>query len=95
MPAYGLIPWPDAQPDYSQLDAAILGHAAGEDDFFTPEAAMELETQLKALGLDVAFHHYPDVDHAFFNEDRPEVHDPESADLLWDRSIAFFRNSLS
>jgi len=95
VPAYGLIPWPDAQPDFSQLDAAILGHAAGEDDFFTPEAAMELEAQLKAQGLDVAFHHYPDVDHAFFNEDRPEVHDPESADLLWDRSIAFFRNSLS
>jgi carboxymethylenebutenolidase len=95
VPAYGLIPWPDAQPDFSQLDAAILGHAAGEDDYFTPEAAMELEAQLKALGKDVAFHHYPDVDHAFFNEDRPEVHDQDSADLLWDRSIAFFRDKLS
>jgi carboxymethylenebutenolidase len=95
VPAYGLIPWPDAQPDFAQLDAAILGHAAGEDDYFTPEAAMELEAQLKALGKDVAFHHYPDVDHAFFNEDRPEVHDQDSADLLWDRSIAFFRDTLS
>jgi carboxymethylenebutenolidase len=95
VPAYGLIPWPDAQPDFGQLDAAILGHAAGEDDYFTPEAAMELEAQLKALGKDVAFHHYPDVDHAFFNEDRPEVHDQDSADLLWDRSIAFFRDKLS
>lgn len=95
VPAYGLIPWPDAQPDFAQLDAAILGHAAGEDDYFTPEAAMELEAQLKALGKDVAFHHYPDVDHAFFNEDRPEVHDQGSADLLWDRSIAFFRDKLS
>jgi carboxymethylenebutenolidase len=95
VPAYGLIPWPDAQPDFAQLDAAILGHAAGEDDYFTPEAAMELEAQLKALGKDVAFHHYPDVDHAFFNEDRPEVHDQDSADLLWDRSIAFFRDKLS
>jgi carboxymethylenebutenolidase len=94
VPAYGLIPWPDAQPDFAQLDAAILGHAAGEDDYFTPEAAMELEAQLKALGKDVAFHHYPDVDHAFFNEDRPEVHDQDSADLLWDRSIAFFRDKL-
>jgi carboxymethylenebutenolidase len=95
VPAYGLIPWPDAQPDFAQLDAAILGHAAGEDDYFTPEAAMELEAQLKALGKDVAFHHYPDVDHAFFNEDRPEVHDQDSADLLWDRSLAFFRDTLS
>jgi carboxymethylenebutenolidase len=95
VPAYGLIPWPDAQPDFSKLDAAILGHAAGLDDYFTPEAAQELEAQLKALGKQVEFHHYPSAGHAFFNEDRPEAYDPESADLLWDRSIAFFRNTLS
>jgi carboxymethylenebutenolidase len=95
VPAYGLIPWPDAQPDFSKLDAAVLGHAAGQDDYFTPEAARELEAQLTALGKDVEFHHYPDAGHAFFNEDRPEAYHPESADLLWDRSVAFFRNTLS
>ncbi len=94
VPAYGLIPWPDAQPDFTKLDAAILGHAAGQDDFFTPDAARELESQLKAMGKDVEFHHYPGADHAFFNEDRPEVHDQEAADLLWERSIAFFRTAL-
>ena len=93
--AYGLIPWPDAQPDFSKLDAAVLGHAAGQDDYFTPEAARELESRLKSMGKDVEFHHYPGADHAFFNEDRPEVHDEESARLLWDRSIAFFRENLS
>jgi carboxymethylenebutenolidase len=94
VPAYGLIPWPDAQPDFAKLDAAVLGHAAGQDDFFTPEAARELEAQLKSLGKDVEFHHYPDAGHAFFNEDRPEAHDEEAANLLWDRSIAFFRDTL-
>ena len=94
VPAYGLIPWPDAQPDFAKLDAAVLGHAAGQDDFFTPEAARELEAQLKSLGKDVSFHHYPDAGHAFFNEDRPEAHDEEAAGLLWDRSIAFFRDTL-
>ncbi len=94
VPAYGLIPWPDAQPDFAELDAAVLGHAAGQDDYFTPEAARELEAQLKSLGKDVSFHHYPDAGHAFFNEDRPEVHDEEAAGLLWDRSIAFFRDTL-
>ncbi len=94
VPAYGLIPWPDAQPDFSKLDAAVLGHAAGQDDYFTPDAARELEAQLKSLGKKVEFYHYPDAGHAFFNEDRPEVHHEESAQLLWDRSIAFFRNTL-
>jgi carboxymethylenebutenolidase len=95
VPAYGLIPWPDAQPDFSELDAAVLGHAAGQDDYFTPEAARELEAQLRAMGKDVEFHHYADAGHAFFNEDRPEAHHLESADLLWERSVAFFRNTLS
>jgi len=94
VPAYGLIPWPDAQPDYSALDAAILGHAAGQDDYFTPDAARELEAQLRALGKDVEFHHYTDAGHAFFNEDRPEAYHEESAEQLWDRSVAFFRRTL-
>jgi carboxymethylenebutenolidase len=94
VPAYGLIPWPDAQPDFAKLDAAVMGHAAGQDDYFTPEAARELEAELKALGKKVEFHHYPDAGHAFFNEDRPEAHHEESAQLLWDRSITFFRDTL-
>jgi carboxymethylenebutenolidase len=69
-------------------------HAAGLDDYFTPEAARELEARLRSLGKDVEFFHYPDVDHAFFNEDRPEVHHEESAQQLWDRSVAFFRRTL-
>jgi carboxymethylenebutenolidase len=95
VPAYGLIPWPDARPDYSKLGAAVLGHAAEEDDFFTPDAARALEAELKGMGKNVEFHHYPGAGHAFFNEDRPEAYDHDSAELLWDRTIAFFREQLS
>ena len=94
VPAYGLIPWPDARPDFSKLDAAVLGHAAGEDDFFTPEAARQLEAELKGLGKSVEFHFYPGAGHAFFNEDRPEAYHRDSAELLWDRTVAFFRQTL-
>jgi carboxymethylenebutenolidase len=94
VPAYGLIPWPDARPDFSKLDAAVLGHAAGDDDFFTPDAARELEAELTGLGKSVEFHFYPGAGHAFFNEDRPEVYHRASAELLWDRTVAFFRQTL-
>jgi carboxymethylenebutenolidase len=94
VPAYGLIPWPDARPDYSLLDAAVLGHAAEDDDYFTPEAARQLETELRDLGTSVEFHVYPGAGHAFFNEDRPEAYHEESAHLLWDRTVAFFRQTL-
>ncbi|MGP0110007.1 MAG: dienelactone hydrolase family protein [Acidimicrobiales bacterium] len=95
VPAYGVIPWADARPDYSRLDAAVLGHAAEQDDFFTPDAARALEAELRGLGKDVEFHHYPGVGHAFFNDERPEAYDHDSAELLWDRTVAFFRERLN
>jgi carboxymethylenebutenolidase len=92
--AYGLIPWPDATPDYSNLTARVLGHFGENDDFFTPDAARQLESQLTQLGKDATFYTYEGVSHAFFNEDRPEVYNAEAAALLWDRSVAFFRETL-
>jgi carboxymethylenebutenolidase len=95
VPCYGVIAWPDAQPDYSQLTAAVQGHYAGNDDFFTPEAAEALGEQLRALGKDVEIFIYPDTDHAFFNDTRPEVYDADAAQAVWDRSLAFFASHLS
>ena len=94
VPAYGVIPWPDAQPDYSPMTATVLGHAAELDGFFTPDAVRALEEQLRGLGKTVTFHQYPGVDHAFFNEDRPEVYNREAAELLWERTVAFLHERL-
>ena len=35
VPFYGLIPWPEAAPDYSAISASILGHYAGGGSSFT------------------------------------------------------------
>jgi carboxymethylenebutenolidase len=94
VPCYGVIAWPDAQPDYSRLTAAVQGHYAGNDDFFTPEAAEALGEQLRALGKEVEIFIYPDTDHAFFNDTRPEVYDAEAARAVWDRALAFFASHL-
>jgi carboxymethylenebutenolidase len=90
VPCYGIIPWPDAQPDYSTLSAAVLGHYAANDSFFTPDAANALADQLRALGKSVAIVVYPDTDHAFFNDDRPEVYNEAAAQQLWNRTVEFF-----
>ena len=94
VPAYGVIPWPDARPDYSAMTAAVLGHVAELDGSFSPDAAAALEATLTALGRDASFLVYPGVDHAFFNEDRPEVYDAVAAGLLWERTVAFLHAQL-
>jgi carboxymethylenebutenolidase len=91
---YGLIPWPEAQPDFSKLSAAVLVHVAGQDEYFTPEAGRALEAQLEGLGKDVEFHVYDGADHAFFNDTRPEVHDAGASALAWTRTIDFFHTRL-
>ena len=94
VPAYGVIPWPDAQPDYSAMQAVVEGHVAELDGSFSPAAADALVDELTALGKKASFHLYPGVDHAFFNEDRPEVFDADAANLLWERTVAFLRSQL-
>jgi carboxymethylenebutenolidase len=54
----------------------------------------ELEGKLKALGKRAEMHIYPEADHAFFNDERPEVYDEEAARDAWRRTIAFFRQEL-
>jgi carboxymethylenebutenolidase len=94
VPFYGVIPWEHGQPDWSQLQAAVEGHFAEEDGFFTPEKVRELESTLKGLGKDVDFILYPGVDHAFFNDTRPDVYDEHAADLAWIRTLEFLRAKL-
>ena len=87
VPWYGVIPWPDAQPDWSAVGGTIVGHIAENDGFFGPDAAAELETTLTDLGKDATFHVYLGGEHAFFNDTRPEVYSSEHSDLAWNRTI--------
>jgi carboxymethylenebutenolidase len=89
---YGVIAWPDAQPDWSALQAPVLMHIASEDGFFTPDAARELEKTLKELGKDVTLYIYDGADHAFFNDTRPEVYNPDASAQAWERTLAFLHD---
>jgi carboxymethylenebutenolidase len=94
VPFYGIIPWPEAQPDFAPMGAAVLAHIGEKDDYFGPEPAAALEAQLKELGKDVEFHIYPGTEHAFFNDTRPEVYDADASALAWRRTIDFLHARL-
>jgi carboxymethylenebutenolidase len=94
-PFYGLIPWESAQPDWSKLDAKVVGQYAAEDGYFSPELARGFEQQLKDLGKDATIHIHPGVDHAFFNDTRPEVYSAEASASAWDETLDLFRSTLT
>ena len=87
VPWYGVIPWENAQPDWSALEATIVAHIAEHDDFFGPAAAAELDATLRDLGKNATFHVYAGAEHAFFNDTRPEVHQADHSALAWGRTI--------
>ena len=85
---------PNVKPDLPSLQAPVLGIYAERDQFVPPESVRELERQLKALGKSVEIHIYPDTDHAFFNDQRPDVYNPKAAEDAWRRVIQFFAKHL-
>ena len=85
---------PKVRPDLENLRAPLLGLYAERDTFATPEGARELEVKLKALGKKAEIHIYPDADHAFFNDERPEVYQPEAAADAWRRTVRFLHKHL-
>lgn len=94
VPCYGVIPWPEAQPDYARLSAAVEGHYAEHDESASPGAVHALEEQLRSLGKDVTMVIHPGTQHAFFNDTRPEVYDAQESSKLWGSALTFFRSRL-
>ncbi|MBI2724364.1 MAG: dienelactone hydrolase family protein [Chloroflexi bacterium] len=90
---YGVLP--GAQPDISKLKAPVMGHYAEHDDFASPQKAHELEAQIRAQGGHAQFYVYDGVEHAFFNDDRPEVYNKGAAETSWARTMAFLKEHLS
>jgi len=63
----------------------------GENDKGVPaEQGRQLEAKLKQLGKNVQLIVYPNADHAFFNDMRPEVYNASAAADAWKRTIDFF-----
>ena len=86
---------PNVKPDLASLKAPVLGLYAGLDTFVTPELVAGLDATLTSLGKRHHFQLYPNAQHAFFNEDRPEVYDQAAAADAWTRTLGFLRAELT
>ena len=85
---------PNVAPDLENMRAPLLGLYAERDTFATPEGARQLGAKLKSLGRRAEIHIYENADHAFFNDERPEVFKPDAAADAWRRTVSFLREHL-
>jgi carboxymethylenebutenolidase len=85
---------PNVKPDYSKLAGPVLGLFAERDQFVTPKVARDVDASIKKAGKQSEIHVYPGVDHAFFNDDRPDAYNTAAADDAWRRTLSFFRQHL-
>jgi carboxymethylenebutenolidase len=83
VPFYGL----PGDLDWSKIDAPVQAHFAQHDTWATVAGAEQIKA---AVTVPMELHVY-DAQHAFCNDCRPEVYNPEAASLAWSRAVAFVR----
>jgi carboxymethylenebutenolidase len=94
VPFYGIVGGPMPEPDWSKMTAAVQGHYAENDGMAGPAAVEKLKRELGDRGIQVEMFLYPGTEHAFFNDTRPEVYDPEASRLAWQRAVEFLHSTL-
>jgi carboxymethylenebutenolidase len=88
---YGIPPAAAANP--ADIRVPVQGHFANDDDWCTPAAVDALEATLKKAGKLAEIFRY-DAKHGFMNEQRPDVHQRQAAELAWSRTIDFLSKHL-
>jgi carboxymethylenebutenolidase len=87
---------PHGKPDFTKIRGPVLGHFGTADEFIPVEVAKELESELRAAGVDVTFHYYDGGGHAFFNDtNRLGTYDETLARTSWERTVSFLRSGLA
>ena len=89
VPFYGRQP---AAEDVPKIKGALLIHYA-ENDPKVNEGGPAYEAALKQAGSRHTVHHYPGTNHGFHNDTTPR-YDEAAAKLAWERTIAFFKETL-
>ncbi len=87
---YGANPPLESVPN---IRASVLGLYGGEDHRVT-DTVPEFEEAMRKAGRRFARHIYPGAPHAFFNDTRPQVYRPASAEDAWTRVLDFFGREL-
>jgi carboxymethylenebutenolidase len=87
---YGDVP---DEETLAKLKVPVLFIAGVRDQWINPQKVEQLKAAARKYKLPVEVVSY-DADHAFFNDTRPEVYNPEAAADAWRRVLKFFAERL-
>ena len=83
---------PNAPKDVKGIKAPVLGIFGGKDD--SMDAFEKLGRDLTAAGVPFEKQVYPEADHAFLNEQRPQVYREKDARDAWSKIVPFLKKHL-
>jgi carboxymethylenebutenolidase len=83
--AFALIP---------KIKVPVLGLYGDKDGGIPTADVKAFEAELKKTNPSVEFVVYPDAQHAFFSDDRPQVYQKAAAEDGWKRCLAFLTKHL-
>lgn len=86
---------PNVHPALRELNGPVMFVVAEHDDPSTLAVLNATKEELTLLGKEHCFYHYPGTHHAFFNDTRPSVYDPEAAKDAWAKTLDFLRSNLT
>ncbi len=92
---YPAMPWPDYHPMWANYEGreALIHQCESDLPSTGPDIARYAAAIAEHGGVAVV-ETYPGTQHAFFNDDRPEVFHADAAALGWERSIAMLHRRL-
>lgn len=77
--------------EFSNSNAAYLGHFADNDPFEPQASVDDLRESLERAKRPVTFYIYNGVGHWFFEADRTDAYDATAANLAWARTLEFLK----
>ena len=92
---YPGLPWEKMSPTWGQYAGkAAMIHASEEDGTSKADSIQTAVQGIEAAGGQVEVFDYPGSQHAFFNDQRPEVYSKEHAEAAWQRTLGLLKARL-
>jgi carboxymethylenebutenolidase len=92
---YPAVPWERMSPQWSNYAGKVaVIHCSEEDGTSSAPGIQAAKQAIEGAGGEVVIYDYPGTQHAFVNDDRPEVYDAEATSAAWARTNEVFRSRL-